>query len=73
MPAGRGPAQPAGRRSIHYRKHRYDAAVYHRRDLLSGQHVDGPAVIEQEDTTTLVPAGFRASVDTFGNLVIERR
>ncbi|HEY4910799.1 MAG TPA: hypothetical protein VIJ73_14920, partial [Methylomirabilota bacterium] len=56
-----------------YRKHRYDAAVYNRRDLLAGQHVDGPAVIEQEDTTTLVPAGFRASVDAFGNLVIERR
>jgi len=73
VPTGRGPAMPAGRRPIHYRKQRYDATVYHRRDLLAGQHVDGPAVIEQEDTTTLVPAGFRASVDTFGNLVIERR
>jgi len=70
---GRGPAQPTGRRPIHYRKHRYDAAVHHRRDLLAGQHVDGPAVVEQEDTTTLVPAGFRASVDAFGNLVIEGR
>jgi len=73
VPAGRGPAQPAGRRPIHYRKHRYVASVYHRRDLLAGQHVDGPAVIEQEDTTTLVPADFRASVDAFGNLVIEGR
>jgi len=73
VPTGRGPAQPAGRRPIHYRKHRYDAGVYHRRDLLAGQHVDGPAVVEQEDTTTLVPAGFRASVDAFGNLVIEGR
>ena len=73
VPTGRGPAPPAGRRPIHYRKHRYDAAVYNRRDLLAGQHVDGPAVVEQEDTTTLVPAGFRASVDTFGNLVIEGR
>ena len=68
----RAPATPAGRRPIHYRKQRHDAAVYHRRDLLAGQHLDGPAVIEQEDTTTLVPAGFRASVDAFGNLVIER-
>jgi N-methylhydantoinase A len=40
---------------------------------MAGQHVDGPAVIEQEDTTTLVLAGFRASVDAFGNLVIEGR
>ncbi len=73
VPTGRGPTQPAGHRSIHYRKHRYVASVYHRRDLLAGQHVDGPAVVEQEDTTTLVPAGFRASVDAFGNLVIEGR
>jgi N-methylhydantoinase A len=69
--AGRGPATPAGQRAIHYRKQRHNAAVYHRRDLLAGQHLDGPAVVEQEDTTTLVPAGFRATVDAFGNLVIE--
>ena len=73
VPTGGGPATPAGRRPIHYRKHRYVASVYHRRDLLAGQHVDGPAIIEQEDTTTLVPADFRASVDAFGNLVIEGR
>ncbi len=72
VPTGSGPATPAGRRPIHYRKQRHDAAVYHRRDLMAGQHLDGPAVVEQEDTTTLVPAGFRASVDAFGNLVIER-
>ena len=73
MPAGQAPAPPAGRRPIHYRKQRYDAAVYHRRDLRAGQHLDGPAVVEQDDTTTLVPAGFRATVDAFGNLVIEVR
>jgi N-methylhydantoinase A len=73
VPTGHGPPPPAGRRSIHYRKHRYDAAVYLRRDLLAGQHIDGPAVVEQDDTTTLVPAGFHASIDAFGNLVIEVR
>jgi N-methylhydantoinase A len=73
VPAGRGPARPAGHRPIHYRRHRCDAAVYDRRDLLAGQHLLGPAIVEQEDTTTLVPAGFRAAVDPFGNLVIEGR
>lgn len=71
LPAGAGAASPAGRRPIHYRRHRYDAAVYHRRDLSAGQHLDGPAIVEQDDTTTLVPAGFRASVDALGNLVID--
>jgi N-methylhydantoinase A len=58
-------------RPIHYRKQRYDAAVHHRRELLAGQHVEGPAIVEQEDTTTLVPAGFRGEVDRLGNLVIQ--
>jgi N-methylhydantoinase A len=71
VPAGQGPAPPAGRRPIHYRKRRGDALVYHRRDLRAGQHLDGPAIVEQEDTTTLVPAGLRATVDAVGNLVIQ--
>jgi N-methylhydantoinase A len=73
VPAGSGPAKPAGRRPIHYRGQRHDAAVYLRRDLRSGEELAGPAIVEQEDTTTLVPAGFRATVDALGNLVIEGR
>lgn len=73
VPTGTGPATPAGSRPIHYRKQRFEAAVYHRRDLLAGQHLDGPAIVEQEDTTALIPASFRASVDPFGNLVIEAK
>jgi N-methylhydantoinase A len=70
VPAGRGAARPAGRRAIHYRKQRHDAAVYRREDLLAGQHLAGPAIVEQADTTTLVPAGWRAEVDPHGNLVV---
>src|SRR5262245_7230787 len=43
LPAGHGPATPVGRRPIHYRGQRHQAAVYDRRDLLAGQHVDGAA------------------------------
>jgi N-methylhydantoinase A len=68
---GAGPAAPYARRPIHYRKQRFEAAIYHRRDLLADQHLDGPAVLEQDDTTTLIPAGFRGQVDDFGNLVIQ--
>lgn len=70
LPAGSGAAKPVGRRPIHHHRQRQDAAVYHRADLLAGQYLDGPAIVEQDDTTTLVPAGFRADVDAFGNLVI---
>ena len=67
---GSGPATTRGRRAIHYRKQRHDAAIYRRGDLLAGQLLDGPAIVEQDDTTTLIPAGFRAEVDGFGNLVV---
>jgi N-methylhydantoinase A len=43
-----------------------------RRDLLrSGNRIDGPAVIEQMDSTTLLLAGQRANVDAAGNLWLQ--
>jgi len=44
--------------------------LYQRRDLLAGQCFDGPAVIAQDDCTTVVLAGFSVSVDRCGNLAI---
>ena len=38
------------------------AAVYDRDGLAPGDTVDGPAIIEQSDTTTLVEPGWRAEV-----------
>jgi N-methylhydantoinase A len=33
---------------------------------------NGPAIVEQADTTTLVLPGWRARVDGLGNLVLDR-
>jgi len=44
--------------------------VYHRRDLGANHEIHGPAIIAQDDTTTVVPPGFDLTVDRFGNLVI---
>lgn len=38
------------------------AAVYDRDGLAPGDSIDGPAIIEQADTTTLVEPGWRATV-----------
>lgn len=46
--------------------------VYHRDDLLAGHHFSGPAIVTQDDTTTVVLPDFDVRVDTFGNLVIAR-
>ncbi|WP_170384045.1 hydantoinase/oxoprolinase family protein [Ruegeria atlantica] len=47
-----------------------DAAFVARADLKPGNHVSGPALIHEPQTTTLVSADFSAHVDSIGNLVL---
>jgi N-methylhydantoinase A len=50
-----------------------DFAVYRRDDLDSGSELIGPALIEEGQTTTVVPASFTLHVDGAGYLVMESR
>jgi N-methylhydantoinase A len=47
-----------------------DTPRYRRAALKAGNRLAGPAIVDQMDTTTLIPPGFTARVDRFGNLVI---
>jgi N-methylhydantoinase A/oxoprolinase/acetone carboxylase beta subunit len=47
-----------------------DTPRYWRAGLKAGNRIDGPAIVDQMDTTTLIPPGFAARVDRCGNLVI---
>jgi N-methylhydantoinase A len=47
------------------------AMVYDRQKLMAGDRIAGPAVVDQFDATTLVPAGAIATVDESATLVIE--
>jgi len=58
-------------RPVFYDGRLQQAEVLHRSALRPGEDVAGPAIIEQYDTTTFVPAGFRVGIDAFGNLVGE--
>ncbi|MGO4660874.1 hydantoinase/oxoprolinase family protein [Terrabacter sp. 2TAF16] len=49
-----------------------DTDVWWRPDLLAGDTVEGPAVIEEFGSTVPVHPGFVVRVDTLGNLVITR-
>ncbi|MFL5331727.1 MAG: hydantoinase/oxoprolinase family protein, partial [Geminicoccaceae bacterium] len=49
-----------------------EAAVHPRAALRPGARIQGPAVIVENETTTLVPAGFRAGPNAAGHLLIER-
>lgn len=50
---------------------RTNTPIYDRAFLPTGVSLDGPAIINQMDTTTVVEPGDRASVDEYGNLIIE--
>jgi N-methylhydantoinase A/oxoprolinase/acetone carboxylase beta subunit len=44
---------------------------YDRRALRAGNALEGPAIVDQYDSTTVVPPGVGAHVDRYGNIVIE--
>ncbi|MGB9835880.1 MAG: hydantoinase/oxoprolinase family protein [Candidatus Saccharicenans sp.] len=48
------------------------AVVYDREKLLAGNKVVGPALIVDGQSTTFLPPGYEALVDSYLNLVIER-
>jgi N-methylhydantoinase A len=50
-----------------------ECPIFDRLRLLPGDVLEGPAIVEQMDTTTLLPPDFKAAVDLFGNLLLTRR
>ena len=42
------------------------------RGSLAGQSVNGPLIIEEYDSTTVVPPGWTAAVDAASNIILER-
>jgi N-methylhydantoinase A len=47
-----------------------DTPIYERDDLPAGFELTGPAIIEQFDSTTVVPPGTRMEVDKYLNIII---
>ena len=47
--------------------------LYRREDLVAGARLAGEALVFQLDSTTYVPAGWRAEVDAWHNLVLTRQ
>ncbi len=48
-----------------------EAGVYDRYALPTGEWFDGPAIVEERETTTVVGPGSRFGQDAMGHLVIE--
>jgi N-methylhydantoinase A/oxoprolinase/acetone carboxylase beta subunit len=48
-----------------------DTAIYAYDDLAVATAVPGPAIVERESTTIWLPPDTRATMDEYGNLIVE--
>jgi len=69
-PVGAGSTQPLGVQRVYHQGQWWDAQRYDRLALPIGAKVDGPAILEQADTTVWLEPGFKAKVDAMGNLLV---
>jgi len=69
--AASGERRPTASTRLRFAEGWTDAAVLDRRGLAAGAEVEGPALVVQSDTTTVLPPGWRATADAQGNLLLE--
>ncbi|APH74599.1 hydantoinase/oxoprolinase family protein [Aquibium oceanicum] len=71
-PSAHGEPESVGKRAVVFdARGNIEAAIYRREAIGPGDRIEGPAVIEQTDSTVLVGPGDRLSADDRGNLVME--
>jgi len=66
-------AAEVGRRHVWLRERAalVSCPIYDREKLVAGNRVEGPAIVEQMDATTLIVPGAAATVDRYLNLLLE--
>ena len=68
------PAPYASRRLLDAGTGQYvEAQAYRRHDLQPGSRVSGPAIIVEDDTSTVVSPTFDATMNALGYIVLERK
>jgi N-methylhydantoinase A len=60
-----------GRRSVWFTGGFRDTAIWSRLDLPAGALIEGPAILEQPDATTVIEPGLAGRIDALGNLIVE--
>ena len=71
-PATSGDYAEHDRRPVFHQGVWVETAVYARENLKPGDQLDGPALVEQEDTTTWIVPGWSGMVDKYGNIRIKK-
>lgn len=73
-----GPAETAteaaeiARRRAVFAGQSHDTPVYARQHLAADSHYSGPAIIEEQSATTVVPPGWQIALDSGGNIILTR-
>ena len=70
-PVARGEPKVREARKIYFKDGWATAPVYWRDDLPLGYRLEGPAVVEEYDSTTIIPPGWVAVVGDLGELRLE--
>jgi N-methylhydantoinase A len=71
-PQGEGRTTAVGEQQVYHQGQWWTAQRYERLSLPVGAVVQGPAILEQPDTTVWLEPGFEGRVDPLGNLLVER-
>ncbi len=66
-------ASPSERRPVYFEGRFTDCPIYARMDLEAGCVVDGPAIVQEYGSTTVIHPHQRATVDRYANMVIAAR
>lgn len=64
---------PTGKRNVWFESRWHETAIYQREDLKAGAMIAGPAIVEQSDSTTVIPVGMSAEVDEYFHIRINTR
>jgi N-methylhydantoinase A len=60
-----------GRKLVWFGARTVESKLYDRTKLAAGNRFEGPAIVFQYDTTSVVPSAWQVKVDDYGNLVME--
>lgn len=72
--AGSAGARPEPRhRTVHLRTGAHDVPVYDRKDLVEGDSIDGPLIIEERETTIFILPGWMAELHPNGSIVADKK
>jgi N-methylhydantoinase A len=65
--------KPISSRTIYYDRRSWKADVYQRKDFMYGTIVDGPAIVEEDESTVVILDSYTGSVDEYGNILMTKK